>query len=248
MAQNIYDRPDFFDAYSRLRRSVEGLNGAAEWPAMRALLPDPRGLDIVDLGCGYGWFCRWAREQGATRILGLDVSERMLERAKSDGADQAIVYQRADLDQLTLPEARFDLAYSSLALHYLEDIARLFAEIRRALRPGGCFVFSIEHPIFTAPLRQGWSTTGDGRRNWPIDSYFVEGARTTHWLADGVVKQHRTLGTTFRRLIEAGFAVDHLEEFCPTRDQIAANPEMAEEIDRPTFLLVRARFPGHRSA
>jgi SAM-dependent methyltransferase len=241
MPQNIYDRPDFFDAYSRLRRSVEGLNGASEWPAVRALLPDLRGLEIVDLGCGYGWFCRWAREQGAAQVLGLDVSENMLERAKSTRSDPAIVYQRADLDQLTLPKDRFDLAYSSLALHYVEDIARLFAEIRRALRPGGRFVFSIEHPIFTSPTRQGWSTATDGRRSWLIDSYFVEGPRTTDWLAAGVVKQHRTLGTTFGRLIEAGFAVDHLEEFRPTRDQISANPDMAEEIDRPMFLLIRAR-------
>jgi SAM-dependent methyltransferase len=241
MAQNIYDRSDFFDAYSRLRRSVEGLDGAAEWPAMRALLPDLRGLEIVDLGCGYGWFCRWAREQGATQVLGFDVSEKMLQRAKSAHSDPVIVYQRADLDQLRLPEDRFDFAYSSLALHYVEDISRLFVEIHRALRPGGRFVFSIEHPILTAPIRQGWSTAEDGRRIWPIDSYFVEGPRTTDWLAEGVVKQHRTLGTTFKRLIEAGFAVDHLEEFCPTRDQIAAHPDMAEEIDRPTFLLMRAR-------
>jgi SAM-dependent methyltransferase len=241
MAQNIYDRSDFFDAYSRLRRSVKGLDGAAEWPAMRALLPDLRGLEIVDLGCGYGWFCRWAREQGATQVLGFDVSEKMLQRAKSAHSDPVIVYQRADLDQLRLPEDRFDFAYSSLALHYVEDISRLFVEIHRALRPGGRFVFSIEHPILTAPIRQGWSTAEDGRRIWPIDSYFVEGPRTTDWLAEGVVKQHRTLGTTFKRLIEAGFAVDHLEEFCPTRDQIAAHPDMAEEIDRPTFLLMRAR-------
>jgi SAM-dependent methyltransferase len=241
MAQNIYDRSEFFDAYSRLRRSVEGLDGAAEWPAMRALLPDLRGLEVVDLGCGYGWFCRWAREQGAAHVTGLDVSEKMLARAISTRSDPSIVYQHADLDQLTLPEGRFDLAYSSLALHYVEDIARLFAEIHRALRPSGRFVFSIEHPIFTAPTRQGWSTAADGRRTWPIDSYFLEGSRTTDWLAEGVVKQHRTLGTTFKRLTEAGFAVEHLEEFCPTRAQIAAHPDMAEEIDRPTFLLMRAR-------
>jgi SAM-dependent methyltransferase len=242
MAQNIYDRSDFFDAYSRLRRSSEGLDGAAEWPALRALLPDLRGLEIVDMGCGYGWFCRWAQEQGAAHVLGVDVSEKMLQRAKSAGSEPAIVYERADLERLTLPKAQFDLAFSSLAIHYVEDIARLFAEVRRALRPGGRFVFSTEHPIFTAPSRQGWSTAPDGRRLWPIDSYFVEGARITDWLAPGVVKQHRTLGAVFGRLIEAGFVVDHLEEFCPTRDQIAANPDMAEEIDRPMFLLIRARL------
>ena len=69
MTQNIYDNPEFFAGYSRLDRSVEGLAGAAEWPALRALLPDLRGTKVVDLGCGFGWFCRFARAQGATRVL-----------------------------------------------------------------------------------------------------------------------------------------------------------------------------------
>jgi len=75
MAQNIYDRPEFFEGYSRLGRSVEGLGGAPEWPALRAMLPDVEGLSIVDLGCGFGWFCRWARSHGAREVLGLDLSE-----------------------------------------------------------------------------------------------------------------------------------------------------------------------------
>src|SRR5262245_34716907 len=82
MTQNIYDDEEFFVGYSRLRRSVEGLDGAAEWPALRALLPDLRGRNVLDLGCGFGWFCRWACQQGATRVLGFDVSERMLAQAK----------------------------------------------------------------------------------------------------------------------------------------------------------------------
>ncbi len=56
MTQNIYDNPAFFEGYSQLGRSVHGLAGAAEWPALRAMLPDLRGLRVVDLGCGYGEF------------------------------------------------------------------------------------------------------------------------------------------------------------------------------------------------
>ena len=52
MAQNIYDTPDFFRGYSQLPRSIHGLDGAPEWPAIRALLPDLNGKRIVDLGCG----------------------------------------------------------------------------------------------------------------------------------------------------------------------------------------------------
>ena len=65
MTQNIYDNEEFFAGYSRLPRSVEGLDGAPEWPALRAMLPELRGRRVLDLGCGFGWFCRWAREQGA---------------------------------------------------------------------------------------------------------------------------------------------------------------------------------------
>src|SRR4051794_1731272 len=112
MAQNIYDRPDFFEGYSSLNRSVQGLAGAAEWPAVRSMLPDMHGLRVVDLGCGFGWFCRWAREEGALHVLGLDISERMLERAREATSD--------DLETVSLPSSQFDLAYSSLALHYVD--------------------------------------------------------------------------------------------------------------------------------
>ena len=64
MTQNIYDDSAFFDAYGRLERSIHGLDGAPEWPALRALLPDPRGCRVLDLGCGYGWFCRQHRMLG----------------------------------------------------------------------------------------------------------------------------------------------------------------------------------------
>ena len=71
--------------------------------------------------------------------------------------------------------------------------------------------------------------------------YLIEGPRTTDWLAKGVVKHHRTLGTTLNLLIRSGFQVEHVEEFCPSDEQIAMRPELAEELDRPMFLLVRGR-------
>src|SRR2546428_188594 len=127
MTQNIYDDPQFFEGYGRLPRSVAGLEGAPEWPALRALLPDLRDRKVLDLGCGYGWFCRWVREKGAADILGIDVSEKMLARAAATTQDAVIRYERADMEQFELPAAAFDLVYSSLALHYLKGLARLLA-------------------------------------------------------------------------------------------------------------------------
>jgi SAM-dependent methyltransferase len=239
MTQNIYDQPDFFAGYSQLGRSVGGLDAAAEWPALGAMLPKVGGLRIVDLGCGFGWFCRWARQQGAAHVLGLDLSEKMLARARA-APDPGITYERADLERLSLPTASLDLAYSSLALHYVEDIATLFAAVYRALVPGGQFVFSTEHPIYMAPSKPGWSIDADGKKTWPLNRYFVEGPRTTDWLARGVVKHHRTVGTTLNLLIRVGFKLTHVEEFCPTAEQIANRPELEEELERPMFLLVAA--------
>jgi 2-polyprenyl-3-methyl-5-hydroxy-6-metoxy-1,4-benzoquinol methylase len=145
-------------------RSLHGLAGAAEWPSLRSLLPDLRGARILDLGCGFGWFSRWAREQGAQSVLGFDVSENMLKRAIEMTSDDAIVYRKFDLEQTELPEAGFDLVFSSLALHYVENLGRVFRSVFRALVPGGWLIFSTEHPIYTAPRRPNWLIQNDGHR------------------------------------------------------------------------------------
>jgi 2-polyprenyl-3-methyl-5-hydroxy-6-metoxy-1,4-benzoquinol methylase len=92
MSQNIYDYPTFFAGYATLPRSVEGLDGAPEWPALRAMLPDLNDLRVVDLGCGYGWFCRYAQQHGAREILGIDVSEKMLAQAAAMTYAPEILY------------------------------------------------------------------------------------------------------------------------------------------------------------
>jgi ubiquinone/menaquinone biosynthesis C-methylase UbiE len=241
MTQNIYDDEEFFEGYSRLPRSVEGLDGAPEWPALRALLPDLRGLNVLDLGCGFGWFCRWARQNGAAHVLGIDVSEKMLARGRATTQDTTITYTRADMEHLELSPESFDLVYSALALHYIEGLERLLSVAYRSLVPGGSLVFSVEHPIFTAPADPKWSLDAAGRKTWPIDGYLDEGPRSTDWLTKGVIKQHRTVATYITMLLRLGFAICHVEEWGPTSEQIASRPSLADERQRPPFLLVAAR-------
>ncbi len=243
MTQNIYDNETFFEGYSQLPRSIHGLDGAPEWAALQALLPDLRGRRVLDLGCGFGWFCRWARAHGAASVLGIDVSERMLARARTETRDPVISYVRTDLERLDLPAGSFDLAYSSLALHYIENLASLMARVHAALVPGGKLIFSVEHPIFTAPANPGWSADASGRKTWPVDSYLSEGPRSTDWLAEGVIKQHRTLATYVNMLLQCGFAISHIDEWAPTEDQIASQPAWADERQRPPFLLVACHRP-----
>ncbi|MGK5040311.1 class I SAM-dependent methyltransferase [Janthinobacterium sp. GB1R12] len=238
MTQNIYDNDAFFTAYSQLPRSVGGLGSAPEWPALRAMLPALHDKNVLDLGCGYGWFCRWAAEQGAARVLGVDVSEKMLAQASGMGEQTTVSYARLDLEQLAVAPAAYDLVYSSLAFHYIDNFAALLAAIRHGLKPDGKLVFSIEHPIFMAPRQPGWLTDGQGRKRWPVDSYQQQGPRVSDWLAPGVIKQHRTLGTTINALLQAGFQLEHVEEWGPSDEQVAQQPALAEERERPMLLLV----------
>ncbi len=247
MAQNVYDNQVFFDNYSRLDRSVHGLEGAAEWPRLRSLLPDVTGLRILDLGCGFGWFCRWAADHGAGAVRGIDLSRNMLSRAATMSGEKHanIVYERADLDGFRArecDEGAYDLVFCSLTLHYLVDLRSLVGQVSRMLVSGGHFVFSVEHPIFTAPSRPRFVEDGPaGKVSWPLDDYQREGERVTDWLADGVKKQHRTIATYLNMLLDAGFELTGFDEWHPTAGELEAHPEWAVENHRPMFLLMHAR-------
>jgi hypothetical protein len=117
------------------------------------------------------------------------------------------------------------------------DFARLAAAVHAALTPGGALVFSVEHPMVTAPRAPGWIEDG-GIRRWPVDSYLDEGPRVTDWLAPGVVKQHRTMASTLSALLRSGLQLDAVVEWGPSPAQTAAHPEWAAERERPPFLLV----------
>lgn len=241
MAQNIYDNPDFFAGYRQLSRQVHGLDGAPEWRAIQALLPALTGKRVADLGCGFGWASRWMRACGAVSVLGLDLSQNMIARAKAETSDPAIEYRIADIETLELPEAAFDLVYSALTFHYVEHFSRLTRMIQKALVLGGDLIFTIEHPIFMAAAHPHWIADEDGRKTWPVNGYSVEGERRTDWFAKRVLKHHRTLGTTLNALIGAGLELRRVEEFAPTREQIEQLPKLAEELERPMMLLVSAR-------
>jgi len=237
VSQNIYDDPQFQAGYRRLARSEEGLAGAPEWPTVRAMLPDLEGRDVVDLGCGYGAFARWAAEQGAASVDAVDLSELMLLRARElTGPSDVVTYRRTDLDTVELPEAAYDVAYSALVLHYLGDLPRFLTTVQGALRPGGRFVLTCEHPVYTAPTESSWIER-EGRRTWPLDRYGEEGERARDWLAPGVRKQHRTLATLLNSFLDAGFVVGRVAESVPSPEQVAAEPALAEEVDRPMFLM-----------
>lgn len=238
---NIYDDAGFFAAYGQMDRSREGLSGAGEWEQLRPLLPDLRGLEVLDLGCGYGWHCRYAAEQGAARVLGIDASRRMIGTAEERNSHPRVRYRCCGLEEYEYPPAQFDLVVSNLVLHYVADLPRVYRRVYDTLRPGGVFLFNIEHPVFTAGVEESWVLDGAGQPlYWPVDNYFFPGPRETVFLGQRVVKEHHTLTQILNGLLRTGFCLEAVEEAQPP-ERLRA--EMPEELRRPMMLLVRARRP-----
>lgn len=237
MAQNIYDDAAFFEGYGKLPRSRDGLAMASEWPSLQAMLPDPKGLRVLDLGCGLGYHCRWAAERGAASVTGLDISERMLTSARETCAGLPVEFRRADLETEDFGTDEYDLVFSSLAVHYLADFDSFCARVRRALKAGGTFGFSMEHPVFAARATPDFMTDAEGRMVGAVYQYLNEGKRLTNWIANGVVKYHRLISTTVNALQHAGLRLDQMDEWAATDEDIAAHPEWGKERYEPMFLL-----------
>lgn len=242
MKENKYDDEFFFSQYSQMPRSVNGLKGAGEWHAFRRLFPVLKGKRLLDLGCGFGWHCRYAIEQGAVSAIGIDLSHNMIKGAVERNASPLIEYRCMAIEDYEFPADSFEVVVSSLAFHYLESFDDICKKVKRTLIQGGSFVFSVEHPVFTAYGTQDWIYDETGRPlYWPVDRYFSEGKRTANFLGEEVVKYHKTLTTYINGLIKNDFEITGLVEPEPDKTLFDVIPGMENELRRPMMLLVSAR-------
>ncbi|RZT02313.1 class I SAM-dependent methyltransferase [Cuneatibacter caecimuris] len=246
MKQNKYDDEAFFQKYGQMARSRQGLEGAGEWSELQKVLPDFAGKRVLDLGCGYGWHCRYAAENGAEEVQGVDLSEKMLEAAAEKNSCQNVTYLRAAMEDLDFPESSFDIVLSSLAFHYIRDFKGLAEKISSWITPGGWFVFSVEHPVFTAYGTQDWFYDDQGGiLHFLVDNYYYEGERDAVFLGEHVVKYHRTLTTYLNTLLLNGFDLKNVVEPQPP-EQMMHLPGMRDEMRRPMMLIVAAQKRGKK--
>lgn len=249
--QNIYDNETFFEGYKTLREKTDSANNLFEKPALFALLPDLHDKCVLDLGCGYGENCLKYAGMGARKVIGLDISEKMLEIAKTENSAPKIEYKNMPMEDISLEKLlpageKFDLVVSSLALHYVEDYAGLVKKIYALLKDGGYFIFSQENPIntcFTTGSR--WTMDENGNKLFAnLSNYSVDGKRESKWFVEGIQKYHRTFSTVINTLIDNNFKLVKLVEPYPTDEMVKANPgKYGSHLDlrhKPDFLLVKA--------
>ncbi|MBC1484051.1 class I SAM-dependent methyltransferase [Listeria sp. FSL L7-1509] len=238
MQENKYDNKTFFDQYSQMPRSKKGLKAAGEWHEVKKLLPDFNGKTVLDLGCGFGWHCIYAAEHGAKKVVGVDLSNRMLTEARQKTTSPVISYQQKAIEDMDIEPESYNVVLSSLALHYVADFHSVCQKVSTNLKPNGTFVFSVEHPVFTAEGSQTFFTDSHGTSlHWPVDQYFNESLRTTTFLGEKVQKYHRTLTSYIQTLIQNGFQIKSIIEPQPA-PELKNLPEMQDEYRRPMMLII----------
>lgn len=229
------DTPGYDDALAaRYAGTVDEKpqNAFYERPATWALLPPLRGLRVLDVGCGSGWYAERLLEEGA-EVVAFDASPRFVELTRARVGDRARVL-RADLGEPLgfARDGEFDLAVAPLVLHYLRDWDAPLAELRRVLRPGGRLVFSTHHPFMD------WT-------EFERDDYFATERLEDDWSVGTVTFWRRPLTAMVDALAGAGFVVERLLEPRPTDEYRRAKPDWYEKLMRtPWFLVVRARRDG----
>lgn len=241
--QNIYDNQTFFIGYQNIRKNPLSANNVIEKPTLFSLCPDFNGKKVLDLGCGYGANCLKFALQGATKVVGVDISQNMIEVANAENKNDKITFIEMSMSDLSTIHETFDLIISSLAFHYVEDFDALLHQIYEHLNDDGLLIFSQEHPLSTAlKTNHHWTYDEKGEvLHFNLSDYANPGKRSVHWIVDDVIKYHRPFSLLTNSIIGAGFTIEKVLEPLPSDATIQQMPAYARRIHKPDFLFIKAR-------
>lgn len=224
-------------------------------PALLRAVGNVHGLKVLDVGCGQGWFSRQLARSGA-HVVGIDWSSKMIRWAKDHEEQRplGINYLRCDASRMESRFAprSFDLATSCMALMDMPRIDKVLGSVSHVLRPGGRFVFSISHPVNSAP-KSHWLRRRVGHHGpWLLDGYFDEGPNDILWKLRGsehimrAPHWHRTLAGWFQVIGNSSLVVTRLWEPRPTALQ-ARRTLGFEGVRRIPFYLILETKPSPSS-
>ena len=242
-----------------VRAGYDVYRDALNTPEFVKMLPPVAGLRGIDIGCGEGANTRQLARLGA-RMVGIDIAPTFIRHARAVEAAEPlnIVYEAADGMNLPFDDDGFDFATAFMSLMDMPDQALALREVRRILRPGGFFQFSILHPCFAPPYRKVLRDAEGRTRAIEVGRYFeaVDGEVETWWfslLSDEergrtvpfrVPRFHRTLSEWVAMIVAAEMAIEAFAEPGATPELAAAVPRLEDTLVAPLFLQVRARKPA----
>ncbi len=242
--KNVYDTSLFFEEYQSMRQNAVNANNLIEVPIMKSMLPDLKNKSILDLGCGSGDMDKYFISCGAKKVMATDISVNMIDCAKVVNSDKNIDYRVLKMENISSISEKFDIVYSSLAFHYIEDFNKLLKDINCLLNPGGMLIFSQESPINMATSKESKDDQNkieiNGKKYHLLHGYCNEGERQVFWNDTLVTKYHRTYATLVNTLIKNNFEIVEIKDSYASEEAIKLCPKYKYQIDKPYFTFVKA--------
>ena len=210
------------------------------------------GEEILDVGCGQGYFSREVAASGAT-VLGVDIANELVKFAKekSGSREKFLVLSAERL--LGIVDKRFDAAICVLALQNIKNLQAAVSEIARVLKHGGRCVIVLNHPAFRVPTASGWSYDEESniqsRNIYKYLSEISQAVDMTQGVTDPAKKKftysfHHPLQVYFKAFSKAGLACTRLEEWVSHETSDKGPRKAAEDTARkeiPLFMCLELK-------
>lgn len=225
-------------------------------PAFIEILPDIKGMNGIDIGCGEGHNTRLLADLGAM-LEAIDIAPAFVESAKAMERELTlgINYSVASATQLPFENERFDFAASFMCLMDLPEPEKALQEAYRVLKPGGFLQFSIEHPCFKPPYLKKLRNAEGKTYAVEVGKYFSgNDGEIEQWIFGNAPQEvklktpqfrvprfHRTLTFWINSVINAGFSIEQVNEPCPSDEQIKEKPSLQSASVVSYFLHIRCR-------
>src|SRR5579875_3914247 len=195
---------------------------------------------VLDVGCGEGQVARLAFGlRGVELAVGVDPTGAQAIEAKRRGG--GVHVGRSDAAALSFADNSFDAVVACLVFEHIEAVDQAIHEVGRVLRPGGRFLFLLNHPLLQTP-NSGWiDDTILEEQYWRIGPYLVEDARLEEVDKDTYVRfVHRPLSRYVNAMLSAGLYLTAMLEPAPPPGFLARAAEYSEAATIPRLLLMRA--------
>ncbi|MFH1749643.1 MAG: class I SAM-dependent methyltransferase [bacterium] len=209
---------DQWNTYANLYHKGKGSTGdelhkALIQPILNKFLRDYSSSIILDAGCGNGFFTNQLAQR-AKKVVGIDISDKLLKHARENIKTENVSLKKADLTkELPFQDDQFDIVISIMVLQYLPQIKKFVSECSRILKPDGKLIVIIDHPSHALFLRAQELVGKKNEKFITSGSYFKSGSRKKHSLWNKAILQyyHRPVGFYLNNFI-SHFRLVGLEE------------------------------------
>lgn len=241
------------DWYDKSVNRDDSYHAQVVLPNLLRIISPKKGMNVLDVGCGQGFFSHNISSSGAT-VTGIDISPELIKLANTGGGDwekgkETFIVCSAESFSNQIGKDKFDVAISVLSIQNMENVSKVFLNINDSLKKGGKFIIVLNHPCFRIPKHSSWGFDESPSRAYRrIDRYLSESVEEITMNpsiknSEKTVSFHRPLQVYSKLLFNNGFTIARMEEWVSKKQSENGPRKIAEDKARkeiPLFMCIEA--------